>query len=114
MTAGDRPGGGWAGRSLPVGCAWRADTWDEDYARALHLGKVALNPLRRVNRDRITQRSVEVPGCRRPMVAEKTEEHDAHFRDGVEYVSYRTVDEAAEAVRRARKVERKRLEREGF
>lgn len=90
-------GGGWAGRQLPAGCEWRGNTWDEEYARAVHLGKVGLCPLRRVNRDRITQRSVELPGCRRIMLAEKTEEHDSHFHDGEEYVSYTYdgVDEAA-------------------
>ena len=32
------------------------------------------------------------------MVAEKTQEHDEHFVDGKEYVSYTNASEAAEAV----------------
>jgi spore maturation protein CgeB len=59
-----------------------------EYVRALHYGKFALGFLRRINRDRITQRSMEITACGRPMVADKTDEHDAHFVDGEEYLGF--------------------------
>jgi spore maturation protein CgeB len=59
-----------------------------DYARKLHHGKVALCFLRKINRDLITTRSVETPAMGRAMLAEKTEEHDRHFEDGLEYLGF--------------------------
>ena len=63
------------------------------YSRVMHHGKIALCFLRKMNCDRITTRSIEIPAMGRAMVAEKTEEHDAHFVDGVEYVGFSTDDE---------------------
>ncbi|MBN8806909.1 MAG: glycosyltransferase [Sphingomonas sp.] len=66
---------------------------DDDYARAMHHGKIAMCFLRKMNRDQITQRSIEIPAMARPMLAEKTAEHDAHFVDGTEYAGFSTRDE---------------------
>lgn len=66
----------------------RAPVYADDYARCMHHGKVALCFLRKINRDQITTRSVEIPAMKRPMLAEKTTEHDAYFEDGVEYLSF--------------------------
>lgn len=66
----------------------RPPVFAESYTRALHTGKIALCFLRKINRDRITTRSIEMPAMARPMLAEKTEEHDAHFVDGSEYVGF--------------------------
>lgn len=90
-------GGGWDGCTLPRGCEWRGHAWDKEYARVLHCAKVGICPLRRINRDRITTRSIELPACGRVMIGEKTDEHDRHFVDGSEYVSYTSAAEAAEA-----------------
>lgn len=60
----------------------------EEYGRALHRGKVALAFLRKINRDQITCRSIEIPAMRRPMLAERTPEHDAQFVNGVEYLGF--------------------------
>lgn len=91
-------GGGWEGVVIPDSCKRLPNAWDESYSRTLHFGKVALCPLRRVSRDRITARSIEIPACGRAMLAEKTEEHDEHFVDGHEYISYSSVQDAAEKV----------------
>jgi spore maturation protein CgeB len=71
-----------------TGIVLRPAIWGEAYVRALHHGKIVLGFLRKGNRDRITQRSIEVPAMARPMLAEKTEEHDRHFVDGAEYVGF--------------------------
>jgi spore maturation protein CgeB len=60
---------------------------------------VALCFLRKLNRDKVTQRSVELPAAARPMVAEKTPEHDELFVDGVEYLSFSSEDELVARVR---------------
>ena len=65
----------------------------EDYSRAAHHGKIALGFLRKINRDRITTRSIELPAMARPMLAETTDEHDAHFVDGAEYIGFVSDDD---------------------
>lgn len=72
----------------------------KDYAKLMHHGKVASCFLRKMNRDRITTRSIEIPAMGRPMVAEKTDEHDAHFLDGVEYSGFRSDAELLDRVGR--------------
>ena len=66
---------------------------DDAYTRAIHHGKVAMCFLRKMNRDQITQRSIEIPAMERPMLAEKTDEHDAHFVDTAEYLGFTTRDD---------------------
>ncbi len=70
-----------------------------DYARHMHHGKLAMCFLRKLNRDRITTRSIEIAGMGRPMIAEKTDEHDSHFVDGTEYLGFRNDAEMVEKVR---------------
>lgn len=70
----------------------------EDYAKYMHFGKIALCFLRKMNRDRITTRSVEIPAMGRAMVAEKTEEHDSHFLDGTEYIGFSNDQELVQKV----------------
>jgi hypothetical protein len=91
-------GGKWEGASHAA-ITFRPPVFGADYVRALHHGKIALCFLRKANRDRITQRSVELTAAARPMLAEKTDEHDAHFVDGAEYVGFTT---DADLVERAR------------
>lgn len=91
-------GNGWSRSRLHPEIVLRAAVFSHEYTRALHTGKVALGFLRKLNRDRVTQRSVELPAAARPMVAEKTAEHDEMFLDGVEYVSFSTDEELLERV----------------
>lgn len=79
--------GGWRSR-LHRGVVYAPAVSGEAYARALHGAKIALCFLRKLNRDEITTRSVEIPACGRCMLAEKSAEHDAHFKDGIEYISF--------------------------
>ncbi|MGJ0507153.1 MAG: glycosyltransferase family protein [Methylocystis sp.] len=79
---------GWSGSKLHPSVTLRDLAFNEEYTRALHHGKIALCFLRKLNRDRITQRTMEITACARPMVGEKTDEHDQHFKDGLEYLGF--------------------------
>src|SRR5262249_19920871 len=80
VVYGDFPGG-----KLDPRITSRPPEYAVKYTMALHTGKVALCFLRKLNRDRVTQRSVEIPASERPMVGERTDEHDAMFLPGKEY-----------------------------
>ena len=92
--------GKWDRRELHPSLTSRPAVFGEGYARALHHGKIALCFLRKMNRDRITQRSMEITAMGRPMLAEKTDEHDAHFVDGEEYAGFRSDEELVARARR--------------
>ena len=92
--------GNWDPRKLHPLVECRPAAFGPDYARAMHHGKLALCFLRKMNRDRITTRSIEIPAMARPMLAEKTEEHDAHFVDGVEYAGFLDDDGLIAAARK--------------
>jgi spore maturation protein CgeB len=77
----------------------REPVYGQDYSRCAHHAKIALCFLRKANRDRITQRSIELPAMTRPMLAEKTDEHDAHFIDGAEYVGFGDDDDLVQKAR---------------
>ncbi len=81
-------GNGWSAARLHPSITLGPAAYAGEYTRVLHTGKLALCFLRKLNRDKVTQRSTEVPASGRPMVAEKTEEHDEMFEDGVEYISF--------------------------
>lgn len=80
--------GGWRGKPLHSRIALRPSVFAEDYRRCWHHGKLALCFLRKLNRDRITQRTIEIAAMGRPMLAERTEEHDLHFINGSEYIGF--------------------------
>lgn len=95
LVHGNDPGmlhGSWR-NGLHPGVTLRPAVVGLDYTRAMHHGKVALCFLRKMNRDQITQRSIEIPAAGRAMLAEKTPEHDSHFVDGLEYESFVSDDE---------------------
>ena len=80
--------GNWKSRKLHPSIELRNSVFGEDYVGAWHTGKVALCFLRKINRDRITQRTMEIAAIGRPMVAERTDEHDAHFQHGLQYFGF--------------------------
>jgi spore maturation protein CgeB len=92
---------GWRPGALHGNVVLRDAQLAEAYTISLHHGKIALCFLRKLNRDRITTRTMEIAASGRPMLAEKTEEHDAHFVDGAEYVGFST---DAELVAKAKRL----------
>lgn len=82
--------GNWRNSQLRPGIELRNSVFAEEYVRAWHTGKLALCFLRKLNRDRITQRTMEIAAIGRPMLAERTDEHDEHFQHGQEYLGFRT------------------------
>jgi spore maturation protein CgeB len=58
--------------------------YDEEYAKVVCASKINLCLLRKINRDRETTRSVEIPACGGFMISERTEEQKEMFEEGVE------------------------------
>lgn len=69
-----------------------------DYAAAIAAAKINVAFLSRLAADAITQRSVEIPACGGFMLAERTPEHLAHFREGHEAAYFEGVDEMLEKI----------------
>lgn len=62
--------------------------YGEDYVKAINATKINLCFLRKVNRDEITSRSVEIPACGGFMLAERTKRHQEFFNENKEAVFF--------------------------
>jgi spore maturation protein CgeB len=67
----------------------------EDYLKALQCAKVCLGLLSKGNRDHHTRRSIEIPYIGSVLCAERTAEHVAMYKEGVEAVFWSTPEECA-------------------
>jgi len=80
----------WKGKGIPN---------PDDYAKALQCSKVALGLLSKGNRDMHTTRSTEIPSVGALLCAERTQEHEDMYEEGVEAVFWSDAKECAEKCR---------------
>lgn len=96
-------GTGWDGllrkrpaeRLLPI-----APAFGEEYVRAIAAAKIALVFLSKRNRDEVTQRCFEIPAIGTLMLAPRTAEMLAMFREGEEAAYFSSVDELVQQAER--------------
>jgi spore maturation protein CgeB len=88
---------GWVGRhpNLDVKNEF---LFGEDYSRAICATKININFLRKINRDEVTSRSVEIPACGGFMLAERTGRHSSFFKEGEEAEFFSSQQELLEKV----------------
>ena len=86
-----------------------------DFRLALGGTKLAINLVRRANRDGHVMRSFEIPACGAFMLAEKTPEHDEVFTDGINVAFFQSVPDVVRQIRHylASPEERERIMRAG-
>lgn len=89
----------WNAAGVDANVTLRPAVYADDYTRVWHHGKLALCFLRKINRDRITQRTMEIAAIGRPMLAERTDEHDQHFEHDREYMGFGDDDDLVAKVK---------------
>ncbi len=98
-------GNGWqrftdAHPNLRIECRALVNTpGDLHYTKGVRATRINLGFLRKINRDRQTDRSVEIPACGGFMLAEQSDEHGRLFDDGREAVFFQSDNEMLEKTR---------------
>lgn len=72
----------------------------EDYSKAINATKINLCFLRKINRDEVTSRSVEIPACGGFMIAEKTKRHSDFFKENEEAIFFETNEELYDLIKK--------------
>lgn len=91
--------GDWA-RKNPNLIVRNVPLYEDDYAKAINATKINLCFLRKINRDEVTSRSVEIPACGGFMLGERTKRHLEFFEDGKEAVFFGSREELLGLVRK--------------
>lgn len=112
-------GGSWPGRLRSASRHLRIEQkelFGDRYRLALNCFDINLGFLRKINRDRQTTRSVEVPACGAFLLAERTDEHRSLFQEDVEAAYFSSTAELIAKVKYylANDSLRKRLASNGF
>ncbi len=71
----------------------------EDYSKSICAAKINLNFLRKINRDEVTSRSVEIPACGGFMLGERTRRHLEFFEEGKEAEFFDSNEEMLQKVK---------------
>jgi len=90
--------GNWVGRSPNLDVK-NDFLFGEDYTKAICATKINLNFLRKINRDEVTSRSVEIPACGGFMLAERTGRHLDFFIEGSEAEFFASKEELLAKIR---------------
>lgn len=90
--------GRWKGRN-PRLIIHDKPIYGDEYVKAINAAKVNLCFLRKINRDEVTSRSVEIPACEGFMLGERTKRHLDFFEEGKEAEFFDSASEMLEKVR---------------
>lgn len=91
--------GSWVGKH-PNLIVKNEHLFKDNYAKAICATKININFLRKINRDEVTSRSVEIPACGGFMVAERTKRHLEFFKEGEEAVFFNTNNELYDLIKK--------------
>lgn len=90
--------GGWIGKN-PNLIVKNKPIYGEEYVKAINATKINLCFLRKINRDQVTSRSVEIPACCGFMMGERTARHLEYFEEGKEAEFFNSNEEMIAKVR---------------